>query len=119
MLGAGPLGHLSKDSLPEIWNSEEMRRMRRLHASGRANEIDVCARCTTTIPHPALVVGSLVLHGKWVRMAIPIVERIAYLTRIGAGWLRPSTKTQKVTSSPQPAGDPAADSKDKVTSPRP
>jgi len=119
MLGAEPLGHLSQTSLPEIWNSEEMRRMRRLHACGRAGEIDVCSRCTTTIPHPALVVGSLILHGKWVRYAIPLVERLAYLTRLGRGWLRPAKRDQKVTSSPQPAEVPEADTTDKVSSRRP
>ncbi len=33
--------------LREIFNSDEMRRLRRLHAEGRAGEIDMCARCCT------------------------------------------------------------------------
>jgi len=52
--------------------------MRKLHAAGRAAEIDVCARCCTAIPHPLLVAGSLILHGKWVRHLLPLVERLAY-----------------------------------------
>ena len=48
-----------------------MQQMRRLHATGRGGEIDICARCCTTIPHPALVAGSLLLHGKTVRRLLP------------------------------------------------
>jgi hypothetical protein len=38
----------------------------------------MCARCCTAIPHPVLVAGSLILHGKWVRRLLPLVERLAY-----------------------------------------
>ena len=64
------------ESLQEIFNSEEMRRLRRLHAAGRGAEMDMCARCSTPIPHPALAAASLLLHGKWVRRALPLVERL-------------------------------------------
>jgi hypothetical protein len=40
--------------------------------------IDMCARCCTAIPHPLLVAGSLMLHGKWVRRAVPVIERLVY-----------------------------------------
>ncbi len=78
MLGGRPVGTLASQSLAQIWNSEEMVRMRELHVSGRAGEINICARCCITIPHPALVAGSLVLHGRTVRRALPIIERLAY-----------------------------------------
>ncbi len=90
MLGGQPVGHVGEAPLQEIWNSGEMQRMRRLHASGRAGEIDVCARCCTSIPHPALVVASLIVHGKLVRRLVPAIERLAYFSRLGRGWLRPS-----------------------------
>jgi hypothetical protein len=61
----------------EIFNSEEMRRLRRLHAAGRAGEIDMRARCCTAIPS-ATGAGSLLLHGKWVRRAMPLIERLVY-----------------------------------------
>ena len=38
----------------------------------RAGEIDVCAKCCTTIPHPALVAGSLLLHGRTVRTLLAV-----------------------------------------------
>jgi hypothetical protein len=66
-----------------------MERMRRLHVAGRAGEIDVCARCCTTIPHKALVVGSLLLHGKTVRRLLPVVERLTYLSKLPRTLLKP------------------------------
>lgn len=80
MLDGKPVGRLGEQSVEAIWNSEEMQRMRRLHAAGRAGEIGVCARCCTPIPHPLLVAGSLVLHGRLVRRAMPLIERLAYHT---------------------------------------
>jgi radical SAM protein with 4Fe4S-binding SPASM domain len=86
MLGGSPVGHIGESSLGEIWNAPEMQRMRSLHVDGRANEIDICARCCTTIPHPLLVVGSLVFHGDFVRKMLPFVERTA------ARFLRPPAR---------------------------
>jgi hypothetical protein len=59
-----------------------MQRMRELHVSGRAAEIDVCARCCTTIPSGALVAGSLLLHGRTVRKLLPWVERLVYFSKL-------------------------------------
>jgi len=56
-----------------------MQEMRRLHAAGRGGEVDICSRCCTTIPHPLLVTGSLLMHGRTVRRLIPLVERLSYL----------------------------------------
>jgi radical SAM protein with 4Fe4S-binding SPASM domain len=89
MLDGRPLGSLERQSLPEIWNSEEMERMRRLHAAGRGGEVDICARCCTTIPHPALVTGSLLLDGRTVRRMLPAIERLAYFSKLPGRWLRP------------------------------
>jgi radical SAM protein with 4Fe4S-binding SPASM domain len=89
MLGGGPVGRLGEQPLVQIWNSDQMRLMRWLHVTGRAGEIDVCSRCCTTIPHPALVVGSLLLHGRTVRRLLPLIERLSYLSRLPARLLRP------------------------------
>jgi hypothetical protein len=66
-----------------------MERMRRAHAAGRAGEIEVCARCCITIPHPVLVAGSLVFHGKTVRRWLPAIERLAYYSKLPGKLLRP------------------------------
>jgi radical SAM protein with 4Fe4S-binding SPASM domain len=89
MLDGQPVGTLAAQSLVEIWNSEEMQRMRRAHVEGRAGEIDVCSRCCTVIPHPLLVAGSLIFHGRTVRRALPMIERLAYFSRLPLRLLRP------------------------------
>ena len=89
MLDGAPLGRMPEQSLTQIWNSRAMQDMRRLHASGRGGEVDICSRCCTTIPHPVLVTGSLVLHGKTVRRLLPVVERLTYLSKLPGKLLRP------------------------------
>jgi radical SAM protein with 4Fe4S-binding SPASM domain len=89
MLDGAPVGNIGEQPLMQIWNSETMQEMRRLHTSGRGGEIGICARCCTTIPHPALVMGSLVLHGKTVRRLLPVVERLTYLSKLPAKLLTP------------------------------
>jgi hypothetical protein len=42
------------------------------------------------IPHPVLVAGSLLLHGKWVRRAMPVVERLVYGRRLPKALLTPA-----------------------------
>jgi radical SAM protein with 4Fe4S-binding SPASM domain len=96
MLDGKPVGNAGAQRLEQIWNSDEMQRMRRLHVEGRAGEIDICSRCCTTIPHPFLVAGSLLLHGKWVRRALPLVERISYRLR-RRGLLKPPEKEARRT----------------------
>jgi hypothetical protein len=90
MLDGAPLGNIGTQPLEEIWNAHPMQEMRRLHAAGRGGEVGICSRCCTTIPHPLLVTGSLLLHGKTVRRLLPIVERAAYFSKLPGKWLRPS-----------------------------
>ncbi|SPE23751.1 Radical SAM domain protein [Candidatus Sulfopaludibacter sp. SbA3] len=89
MLDGAPLGNLERDSLVQIWNAEAMQKMRALHATGRGGEVDICSRCCTTIPHPALVTGSLILHGRTVRRLLPLVERLVYLSKLPRRLLQP------------------------------
>mgnify|MGYP000448163648 CR=1 FL=1 len=90
MLGGKPVGRIGEQPLGQIWNSEEMQRMRRLHVEGRAGQIDVCSRCCTVIPHPLLVFASLLFHGSTVRRLLPAVERLAYFSRWASRLLRPA-----------------------------
>lgn len=92
MLDGAPVGNIGRQPLEDIWNSEDMARMRRLHARGRAGEIDICSRCCTTIPHPVLVAGSLLLHGRTVRRALPAIERLTYFSKLPSRLLRPPAK---------------------------
>ncbi|MBI3280871.1 MAG: SPASM domain-containing protein [Acidobacteria bacterium] len=88
MLDGNPVGNIGEQPLESIWNSEAMQRLRRLHVGGRAGEIDACARCCTTIPNKLLVAGSLVFHGRTVRRLLPMIERLAHVSKL-SGWLRP------------------------------
>ena len=81
-LDGEPVGDLREQPLEDIFNSDEMRRLRRAHTQGRAVEIDMCARCSTPLPHPLLVAASLLVHGKWVRRAMPVVERLIYSRKL-------------------------------------
>ncbi len=82
MLDGAPVGNVASQTLTQIWDGEAMQDLRRRHAEGRAGEIPMCARCCTTIPHPALVTGSLMLHGRTVRRLLPVVERLAYRKKL-------------------------------------
>src|SRR5581483_2502938 len=105
MLDGAPVGNIGEQSLPEIWNSPDMQRLRELHATGRAGEIDMCARCCASIPHPALVAGSLVLNGRVVRRALPLVERIAarYMQRPAPATAAPQLVQIEVNSESAPS----------------
>jgi hypothetical protein len=89
MLDGAPVGHIGRQSLDQIWNGAELQRMRSLHVGGRAGEIGICSRCCTTIPHPLLVAGSLMVHGKTVRRLLPWVERLAYFSKFPGKLLKP------------------------------
>lgn len=89
MLDGKPVGRIGEQPLARIFNAPEMARMRDLHARGRAGEIDICARCCTTIPHPALVAGSLIFHGGTVRSLLPLVEKLIYMAKLPQRWLNP------------------------------
>lgn len=92
MLDGKPIGNLTEAPLATIWNSGDMQHFRRLHAAGRAGEIDMCSRCRTTIPHPLLVAGSLVLHGRTVRKWLPRIERLIYSAKLPQSLLTPPKK---------------------------
>jgi len=89
MLDGKPIGRVTEQPLEAIWNSEEMQRMRRLHVARRAGEIDICSRCCTTIPHPLLVAGSLIFHGRTVRRFLPLIERLIYFSKLPERLLKP------------------------------
>lgn len=89
MLDGAPVGNIGRQDLKDIWNGAPMQAMRELHVARRAGEIDICSKCFTTIPHPALVAGSLLLHGRTVRTLLPLVERLVYLSKLPARLLRP------------------------------
>lgn len=95
MLDGAPVGNIGRQDLADIFNSAAMQELRRMHAEGRAGEIDMCSRCCTTIPHPVLVAGSLVFNGETVRKMLPWVERLTYLSRLPRRLLAPPKPAAK------------------------
>lgn len=91
-LGGAPVGRVGEGVPEAIFDSPKMVKMRAAHVAGRAHEIDICAKCRTTIPHPVLVVGSLLLHGKTVRKLLPRVERMVYFARLPRRLLKPQRR---------------------------
>ena len=89
MLDGAPVGQSANSRWRRSGIRKRCSEMRRLHAAGRGGEVDICSRCCTTIPHPALVTGSLVLHGKTVRRLLPVVERLTYLSKLPRRLLNP------------------------------
>lgn len=83
MLDGDPVGRVGERPLTEIFNSPSMQRMRELHVAGRSGEIGICSKCRVTIPHPAMVAGSMMFHGRTVRRLLPWMERI------GRRWMTP------------------------------
>ena len=106
MLDGAPVGRIGDQPLEAIYDSPAMQHLRTMHTQGRAGEIDMCARCFTTIPHPLLVAGSLLFHGKWVRKLLPVVERFVNLSQRGFAkklLTPPSKKTEplvQITTNP-------------------
>ena len=92
MLDGSPIGNVANGPLTAIWNTPEMQRMRALHTSGRGGEIEMCSRCRTTIPHPLLAAGSLLLHGRTVRKFLPRIERLIYSAKLPEWLLTPPAK---------------------------
>lgn len=115
MLGGAPVGNLTQSSLAEIFDGSEMQRMRQLHLTGRAGEIDICSRCCTTIPHPVLVAGSLLFHGRTVRTLLPTVERLVYLAKLPARWLKPPKPAALTPQMPTTPAEPLV----QIGAPRP
>ncbi len=101
-LDGPPAGDLREKPLGEIFNSDEMQRLRRLHAKGRGAEVDMCARCSTPIPHPALAAVSLLVNGNWVRSALPVVERLIRTRKLPRRLLSPERPGLVQIRQPEP-----------------
>jgi radical SAM protein with 4Fe4S-binding SPASM domain len=99
MLDGAPIGNIGTQPLEQMWNGAPMRHLREMHVTGRAREIDMCARCCTTIPHPLLVAGSLLFHGSTVRRLLPWIERLTYLARLPKSLLIPPKKSVPASAS--------------------
>ncbi len=76
LIGEAPLGNVLKQPLADIWNGPAMVEMRRLHAAGRYQEIELCRNCTIFQFKWPFVLGSLLFDDLTIRKVSPIVERL-------------------------------------------
>jgi hypothetical protein len=86
-LDGAPAGDLRQQSLEEIFNSDEMVRLRRLHGQA-ALPRSTCARAVPRDPSSPAGGAELILHGKWVAAQLPVVERLVYGRKLPKTLLR-------------------------------
>ena len=72
------VGSLKDGSLAEMWNSDKMKEIRRLHAQGRGREIPFCANCGIPQPSHLGILGTSVIDNYHVKRLLPKYEYFAY-----------------------------------------
>jgi radical SAM protein with 4Fe4S-binding SPASM domain len=76
MANSNRLGNLREAKLDELWNSQEMRRIRRLHAEGLYAEDPVCKDCKLLRIRLPFVLGAMAVPTRIVQRWVPVVERM-------------------------------------------
>lgn len=76
-----PLGNIKENSLGELWNSEEMIRLRGRHISGKYYEIPLCKNCNMYQPSLPLIIGSSIFSYFTVSKFVPRLETFLSTTR--------------------------------------
>jgi MoaA/NifB/PqqE/SkfB family radical SAM enzyme len=78
-----PVGDLRKQSVMEVWNSNDMVKLRAAHLSGDLSQYPICQNCQAPRPSLAAMYGSLMLDSLSVRKAVPAMEKLAKFYNIG------------------------------------
>lgn len=77
-----PIGNVKRNSLEEIWNSNNMIRLREAHIKGDLREYRACQNCPAARPRLPVTLGSFLINTHRVRKAIPFFERMAQIRNI-------------------------------------
>ncbi len=77
-----PVGTVKKNSLKEIWNSDEMIRLREAHIRGKLDGYRACQNCPAARPRLPVTLGSFLINTHTVRKTIPFFERLAQIRNI-------------------------------------
>jgi radical SAM protein with 4Fe4S-binding SPASM domain len=72
-----PVGDLRKQSVMEVWNSDEMVKLREAHLKGDVHEYPACVTCQAARPSLPSLYGSFMLDSLTVRKAVPAMEKLA------------------------------------------
>ena len=83
MYGDAPIGDLKTQRVGEVWNSAAMVKLRTAHLAGDLSEYPVCMSCQAPRPSRPVVYGSLVFGSLTVRKAVPAMETLARLYKVG------------------------------------
>lgn len=74
--GAAPVGDLRRQTVNEVWNSEDMQALRSAHLNGTVSRDSPCADCPRYQPHPILAsLGFFATTGS-MRRLLPYAERL-------------------------------------------
>lgn len=82
MYNTEPLGNVNESSIYELWNSEEMQRLREAHLSGDLSNYPDCRNCHAPNPSLPTILGSFVVNTFKVREWIPKVEKMAIFYKL-------------------------------------
>lgn len=78
------LGQAS-DGLATLWNGSRARHLRKLHATGRRQDIPACRDCNMYQPHPVLALGAALCPTALVGRLVPKAETLLSRLRYGQG----------------------------------
>jgi radical SAM protein with 4Fe4S-binding SPASM domain len=79
-----PLGDLKRQTIKEVWNSNELQSLRRAHVSGDLSAYEPCRACTIPRPTRFVTLGTILLSPLTVSRLLPYVERLHLSGRIRA-----------------------------------
>ena len=72
-----PIGNIGEQSVYELWNSEQMKRMREAHLRGDLSDYPDCQNCHAPNPRLPIILGSFVVDTYKMRQWIPRMEKMA------------------------------------------
>jgi radical SAM protein with 4Fe4S-binding SPASM domain len=78
----GAIGNFRKSTLEQIWNSEQIVRMREAHVKGNLQEYPACRNCPAARPRLPVTVCSFLIDTRTVLKAVPFFERMAQIHNI-------------------------------------
>ena len=82
MFDEEPIGNVRERSIRELWDSREMRALRRAHLRGELSDYPDCVSCFAPNPRYPVIAGSFVVNPEALRKWIPKLEKMALLHRL-------------------------------------
>lgn len=77
-----PVGNVRDSSIRELWDSEQMRKLRAAHLNGDLQDYPDCRSCFAPNPRYPIIVGSFLVNPEMLRKWIPRAEKMALLHRL-------------------------------------